>query len=58
MGDYISAFMSLVKIDLFERWETWSVTVGPEDFRWRWAGLMSASLGDPGHWSQCPSNKD
>lgn len=56
MRDDISAFMSLVRIDLFERWETWSVTVGPAGFGWGWAGLASASLGALGT-SQCPRNK-
>ena len=56
MRDDISAFMSLVRIDLFERWETWSVAVGPAGFRWGWAGLASASLGALGT-GQCPRNK-
>ena len=57
MADYISAFISLVKIDLFERWETWSVAAGPAGFRWRWVGLMSASLGALGVGHSVPGIK-
>lgn len=47
MAHHISAFVSLVKIDLFERWETWSVAVGPAGFRWRWGwtDVCSSALG-------------